>query len=426
MPKLWRYNLHYFDYLKNQGLSPDDKVALIDDWISRIAPGKGDGWEPYPLSLRVVNWLKFVVDRPPNAVSRVWLESLSLQLASLRAGMEHHLLGNHLLKNLKALLFGGVAFSGPTADDWLQCGLQLLRRETGEQVLPDGGHFERSPMYHCIVLEDHLDLVNLLSAHPSRVQADDMQPIIDAARRSTEFLRTIVGGDDEFPLFNDAAFGIAPDIRLLDYADSVLASAKDFAHELPNAANQPLRILLPDSGFFGYRYGGDSLILDCGHVGPDHQPGHAHCDTLSFELCVGSHRIVVDSGVFDYEIGAMRDYVRSTQAHNTLMVDGVEQSEIWGAFRVARRALAPFRNSVNGVTDNCGFGAHMMAITGFEDASVMSASFLYTRPGAGRSMIGLLDTASIRSKVLFTSTQIAVWIRCMAINGESRAQAFRS
>ncbi|MEQ1802090.1 MAG: heparinase II/III-family protein, partial [Gammaproteobacteria bacterium] len=100
----------------------------------------------------------------------------------------------------------------------------------------------------------------------------------------------------------------------------------------------PTRICFPDTGYFGYRQGGDSLIADCGPVGPDYQPGHAHCDTLSFELHVSGTPIVVDSGTFDYEPGAFRHYLRSTAAHNTVRIDGQEQSEIWGQFRVARRA----------------------------------------------------------------------------------------
>ena len=95
---------------------------------------------------------------------------------------------------------------------------------------------------------------------------------------------------------------------------------------------------LPWTGYFGYRHGGDSLIVDCGPVGPDYQPGHAHCDTLSYELHVGGVPIVVDSGTFDYEPGQFRHYLRSTAAHNTVRIDGQEQSEIWGQFRVARRA----------------------------------------------------------------------------------------
>jgi uncharacterized heparinase superfamily protein len=80
------------------------------------------------------------------------------------------------------------------------------------------------------------------------------------------------------------------------------------------------------------------IILDCGEIGPSYQPGHTHCDFLSYELMAAGRRLVVDTGVCEYEPGKMRAYVRSTKAHNTVSVDGAEQSEIWSEFRVARRA----------------------------------------------------------------------------------------
>jgi uncharacterized heparinase superfamily protein len=182
-------------------------------------------------------------------------------------------------------------------------------------------------MYDCIVLEDYLDMVNV-----RRVPAQHMERIVAAARRATAFLRALLGGDDEFPLFNDAAYGIAtPTTELLNYSEAVLTAVGVQAGASRTIApTEPTRVWLPQSGYYGYRYGGDSLIADCGPIGPDYQAGHAHCDTLSFELCVGARRIVVDSGVYEYELGPMRDYVRSTRAQNTVMVDRVEQSEIWG------------------------------------------------------------------------------------------------
>jgi len=111
--------------------------------------------------------------------------------------------------------------------------------------------------------------------------------------------------------------------------------AADIAAEAAPAA---ARICLPDTGYYGYRHGGDSLIVDCGPVGPDYQPGHAHCDTLSYELCVDGQRVVVDAGTHSYGRDELRDYVRRTGSHNTVALDGAEQSEIWGAFRVGRRA----------------------------------------------------------------------------------------
>jgi hypothetical protein len=79
------------------------------------------------------------------------------------------------------------------------------------------------------------------------------------------------------------------------------------------------------------------LIFDCGPLGPDYQPGHGHCDLLSYELSLHGQRVVVDTGVSTYEPGPERSYERSTAAHNTLRIDGEDQAEIWGSFRVGRR-----------------------------------------------------------------------------------------
>ncbi len=331
-PKLWRYNLQYFDFLGGTAFSPGEKALLIDDWIARVPVGATDAWEPYPVSLRVVNWLKYLLTFTTGAAPSTWTASLSHQLAALEGDLEYHLLANHLLKNGKALAFAGVCLEGPAAARWLALGLDILAAEAAAQVLPDGGHVERSPMYHCIVLEDFLDVVNLLTQNPGLVPEARIEPLRAAALRATGFLRAIRTGAGDIPLFNDAAFGITRSAaELLAYAERVLGATLP-----PDPAAD--RIELKDSGYFGYRQGGDSLIVDCGPVGPDYQPGHAHCDTLSCELHVGGVPILVDSGTFDYEPGPFRHYLRSTAAHNTVRIDGEEQSEIWGAFRVARRA----------------------------------------------------------------------------------------
>ncbi|MCE7902072.1 MAG: heparinase [Gammaproteobacteria bacterium PRO9] len=331
-PKLWRYNLHYFDYLHWPSLDATTKALLIDSWIKDVPVGAEDAWEPYPISLRIVNWLKYFLalpEPPPQA----WMGSLSQQVAALDGDIEYHLLANHLLKNGKALVFAGACCEGEAAARYLARGLKIVLAEADEQVLPDGGHFERSPMYHCIVLEDYLDLVNLLGANPGVVSAEALEKLTATARRAATYLAGILGGNGDIPLFNDAAYGITRPARdVLAYAGQVLGPL-----EQP-ATNGPRRICFPDTGVYGYRHGGDSLVIDAGPVGPDYQPGHTHCDTLSYELYVAGRPIIVDSGTFDYEPGAFRHYLRSTAAHSTVRIDGEEQSEIWGAFRVARRA----------------------------------------------------------------------------------------
>jgi hypothetical protein len=131
-------------------------------------------------------------------------------------------------------------------------------------------------------------------------------------------------------LFNDSAHGIAPALSyLMHLARLVLPEGPEVNRE---------RWELPRTGYFGAREGKFELILDCGPVGASYQPGHAHCDMLSYELDYDDTPFVVDSGLSGYEKDPFREYSRSTRAHNTLMIDGKEQSELWGTFRVARRA----------------------------------------------------------------------------------------
>lgn len=352
MPKLWRYNLHYFDYLPDlarayRRLRPPhylEKIrSLVDDWIAANPLGMGDGWEPYPLSLRIIQWIKTYVllaSAGPEALAgdpvfhHRFLKSLYTQAAFLERNLEHHLLGNHLVKNARALLYAGLFFDGADAVRWRSRGRTLLDEQLDEQVLPDGGHFERSPMYHTLVLEDFAESLALMKAcdfAPNRFTHWRAR-VIDMAR----FLDRILHPDQQIPLFNDSAFGVAPaPVDLIDRVHRV------FGRVLHLGETSMRFTELAQTGYFVIqdRSGRNKMILDCGQLGPDYLPGHAHSDTLSYELSYEGERIIVDTGVYEYRAGALRDYCRRTAAHNTVKVDGLEQSEVWGSFRVAHRAL---------------------------------------------------------------------------------------
>ena len=328
--KLWRYNLHYFDYLLWPAVADARKAALIDSWIAQNPPGSPDAWEPYSVSLRIVNWVKFLVARGASSeVPAAWLESLGLQAAWLERNLEREILANHYFKNAKALVFAGLFFQGPEADRWLGLGGRILKEEIREQFVPDGGHYELSPMYHCLCLEDLLDVWNLAQGSKRVLGREGLAEIEGAARRALDFLAAVLMPNDRIPLFNDSAFGIAPTpSALFSYADALFGYQRP--EEPPDA--------LADSGYFRLGAGGDRMIIDCGPVSPSYQPGHTHCDMLSYELALDGRPIVVDTGVHDYEASAERALSRATRAHNTVSVDGADQSEVWGVFRVARRA----------------------------------------------------------------------------------------
>ena len=331
--KLWRYNLHYFDDLNAQGWSSRERWhrELLCRWVAENPPAAGTGWEPYPTSLRMVNWIKWAL--AGNALPDECLQSLAVQARWLAGRLELHLQGNHLFANAKALAFAGLFFAGEEADAWLARGLRLLQRQLPEQILSDGGQFERSTMYHALALEDLLDLHNLAGAFPGalveqRAQTQNWRAQLAPMRR---WLAAMSHPDGEISLFNDAAFGIAPAPAELERYAGRLALPE------PAALAQGVTRLAP-SGYIRVQLGAMLALIDVAPVGPDYLPGHAHADILSFELSLFGERVLVNSGTSCYGTGPERSRQRGTAAHNTVIVDGADSSEVWGGFRVARRA----------------------------------------------------------------------------------------
>jgi len=336
MSKLWLYNLHYFDYINQENIDNDVALDLMHDWINQNLVGAGNGWEPYTLSLRIVNWIKFIshTNLQGSQLPQIY-ESLFLQVRFLFRRLEYHLLGNHLFKNGVALMFAGNYFKGEEAECWLKKGVQIITEQVKEQVLDDGGHFERSPMYHVLILEDILDCLNLGQLAPCFAQTEAAF-IKNKATAMLGFLADIVHQDGEIPFFNDCALKIAPSPgRVFEYASSLgfLSTGSDITLKDPKAVTI---VEQPDFGLYVMQNQTSRMIFDAGAVGPDYLPGHAHCDTLSYELSIGGHRCIVNSGTYQYA-GENRNDFRATKAHNTVKIDGAEQHEIWSTFRVARR-----------------------------------------------------------------------------------------
>ena len=331
-PKLWRYNLHYFDYLWS--LARNDAAAIARDWVRRHRLERGrEGWEPYPTSLRLQNWVAYFWGEA--RASRTWgdptlrelQQSVALQADWLEANLETHLGANHLLENAAALALCGACFSGAAAERWLSRGAALLRRELADQVLGDGVHVERSPMYQIRVTTA---LLTLYGSGNSWVQSI-VRPYL---ARLLDGLDWLCHPDDQIALLNDSAFGV--------YADpaAVREQAKGLGIEPPRREGPLDRCFaLAEAGYYGARTAaGHYFVCDAGELGPDYQPGHGHADLLSFELSLHGSRVIRDAGVMSYEPGDMRRYCRATRAHNTVEINGADQSELWASFRVARRA----------------------------------------------------------------------------------------
>ena len=329
LSKLWRYHLHYFDDLNAANADQRNELhrELLLQWVHENPPGQGTGWEPFPTSLRIVNWIKWHLRG--QHLSAECLDSLAVQVRWLARRLERHILGNHLFANAKALVFAGLFFEGDEADRWLRQGIEMINRETGLQVLPDGGHFERSPMYHALFLEDVLDLLNLLRAYGfESALAARLAEVSESMRR---WLAALTHPDGDIAFFNDAAMGQAPRCaELASYGQRL---------DLPTPqAEEPGLMVFRESGYIRCASGDAVALLDVAPIGPDWLPAHAHADTLSFELSLFGQRAIVNSGTSRYGSDEERLRQRGTAAHSTVIVDGRDSSEVWGGFRVARRA----------------------------------------------------------------------------------------
>jgi uncharacterized heparinase superfamily protein len=326
--RLWLLNMHYMEFL--EALDSEESINIIGQWIDSNLPyDKGywlDNWNCYSLSIRVVVWMQFLARigiTVENKLLSTIHSSLKAQIRFLVNNLELDIGGNHLIKNIKALLWASKYFSGEEAMKWQTLGAHLLKQEICEQILSDGMHYELSPAYHCQVFADLLECYRVLDNGELKqllqVKLDGMAQVVC----------DLTHPDDQISLFNDSGLNMA-------YQP---AECLEVYERLFNKSVIRNRVIQYDAaGYYGLHNDNDSVIVDCGNLAPDFLPAHGHGDALAFEWSVAGLRIVIDPGVYEYNTGEWRQYSRSTISHNTLTLDNLDQSEFWKAFRVGRRA----------------------------------------------------------------------------------------
>ena len=325
--QLWRMNLHYMEYLEviPEGMWP----GVVTDWIENNPPSRSgawkDSWNSYAISIRTIVWMQELArrrDRLGSGVVATVESSFVEQLSFLARNLETDLGGNHLIKNMKALIWGSAYFTGEPTRRWYDKGVALLHAALSEQILGDGVHYERSPSYHCQVFADLLECRYVLGHDPFGGALDT------ALTRMAQAVADLCHPDGSVALLNDAGLTMAHPPGVCLDAYHRLFGARPTAREV---------FAFGDAGYYGMRAGNVYLIADCGRIAPDDLVAHGHGDVLSFELSVAGERIIVDQGVFEYVAGRRRQQSRSGANHNTLSFDGADQADFFGSFRCGRR-----------------------------------------------------------------------------------------
>jgi len=335
--KLWTYNLNYFDFLNQAQIKSETGIKLIENYIKNLNK-KSIGLEPYPISLRGINWIKFISnieefkqcsqqENVTHTTKKKIDSSLYAQYQILLDNLEYHLLANHLLENGFSLLFGAFYFKDKTLYNKAK---EIIITQLEEQILADGAHFELSPMYHQIILDRLLDIINLVqNNHRFESQEGLLKQMQAKAHKMLNWLNQMTFSNGHSPLLNDSTLGIGPTTQQLnEYATHLNLFIKNSSNPWP----------LSESGYRRFNGLNFECIIDIGPIGPTYQPGHAHADTFNFVLNVNNQPFLIDYGISTYETNNQRLIERSTSVHNTVTIKGQNSSEVWSSFRVARRA----------------------------------------------------------------------------------------
>lgn len=328
--RLWKLNLHYMEFLEE--VDNDWFQGLVEDWIEQNLPYKErywlDSWNSFALSIRVVVWMQQIALRKDSLdtdfINKATI-SVYKQLLFLEKNIEKDIKGNHIIKNIKALLWGASFFRNDNnVRRWVKLGTDLLQKELHRQILPDGMHYERSPSYHIQVFADLMECYCVLQKGEAvRTSLENK------LGKMAQVVADLKHPDGLVAQFNDGG------LKMTYSPKEVLAIYSDLFEERIHCQDY---FQYSEAGYYGIKNENNYIVFDAGKIGPDELPGHGHGDIFSFEWSVGGKRIIIDKGTYEYNDGKKRRESRSTLSHNTVNIAHEDQCEFWKAFRVARRA----------------------------------------------------------------------------------------
>lgn len=317
---LWNYHLHYFDFLFQDSKDQLFMRQLMLQYCNSKHLGK-HAYDPYPASVRIINWIKFIAHYQIS--ENILLEKLYSDLKLLSLHPEYHLQNNHLLENAFALYLGGHLFSDKKIVKQAE---QLLSQTLNTQILPDGGHFELSPMYHSILLQRLLDIIQFCKKnHEVFTNRNVIQLLKSSADNMMQLLSTLVYENGDIPYLNDS----------IKDASNSFAEIKNYATQL-NIKFDVQK--LNECGYRKWNIHAAEILMDIGPVAYDPLAGHSHADTFHFEMYLNQKPFLIDSGSSVYDLSERRLYERSSAAHNTVVYSNINSSEVWHIFRTGNRA----------------------------------------------------------------------------------------
>ena len=353
----------------------DGARTLLLSWIEQCPYPLGVHWaSALELGVRLLNWAaawQLLDDALDPEWRQRWLAAIYQHCHFIRRHLSRHSsANNHLLGELMGLYIASLQWPcWRESAAWCALAQRGLEREGLAQNWDDGVNKEQAIYYHHEVM-DMMLLCQLASQANGRSFG---APWLRRLERMAEFLASLMDAEGNVPMFGDAddarmlRLDGAPDpYRSLLASCALLFGRADFKARAGrlDARNRwlfadaqarwdaladmpaPSRMAFPHGGYYllGKEFGTPRevrLVIDCGPLGYLSLAAHGHADALSFTLSAFGVEWLVDPGTFAYHTQRQwRDYFRGTAAHNTVQVDGRDQSEIGGNFMWLRKASA--------------------------------------------------------------------------------------
>jgi len=334
--QIWRSNLSQMGYLP-VAARQDAERALV--YASRLVTNfaaaakfenSGDFveiWHPYIASRRVLSLLSLLVIAPDHLHGTddwqtIW-KFVRFNVAYVQRNLEIDLGFNHLERNLAclALFYLCCEHTPDGIEPILSAQFDPIVRHT---VCDDGVPKERSGMYHALTIESFRIYREL------PFWSEQQRKLLEARLVQLETALAALTLGDGYPvMFNDAWLGENPTTR------AIIGDREIGFHAMPEG---------------GYvRLAGQDwiVVMDAGPIGPNENPGHGHADYLSIEASVGAQRLIVDPGTLLYTAGALRNELRSWEAHNGPCIVGARPVTFVDSFKVGKHAAASFETIEN-------------------------------------------------------------------------------
>ena len=393
---LWEANrhLHLATLAQASSLTGDPRYALairaqVDSWIEQCPAGRGPNWcSSLELGIRLINWSiawqliggsrsRLFADEEGTAFRDRWLKSIYEQARTIVDNLSRFSsANNHLIGEAAGVYIAASTWPmWPQMRAWGERCREILEAECHKQNAPDGGNREQAFGYQTFVL-DFL----LLSGLAARARGEDFSPLYwRRLEVMIDFLASMTSFSGQLPMVGDADDGYV--VRLatepgfsphssLIATGAILFDRPDLAVKAGTADSKTVTLLgvsavrtlarlkqrgragfrprmqFTEAGYYLMGAGFETpdevrLLVDAGPLGYLSIAAHGHADALSFLLSIGDREILVDPGTYSYHTDpAWRRYFRSTRAHNTVAIDGEDQSLQAGNFMWTDHARA--------------------------------------------------------------------------------------